>query len=207
MMLAAASPRSELLQALAKLGFPVTKVDDAADLVDSQPAHGWDLLIVDLADGSPVLIRRAKELLGLPVLAVADEASAVAEVEDLDDFIIAPIDEAELATRLQRLTRTDVSVEVIRFKDLELDIGTYQATLGGEAVDLTFMEYELLRFFASNPGRVWSRAQILSMVWGYDYFGGSRTVDVHVRRLRAKLGEERRSWIETVRSVGYRFGP
>ena len=76
----------------------------------------------------------------------------------------------------------------------------------GKPVDLTYMEYELLRYFIGNPGRVWSREQLLSKVWGYDYFGGARTVDVHVRRLRSKLGEERASWITTVRSVGYRFG-
>ena len=96
--------------------------------------------------------------------------------------------------------------EILRFRDLELNTATYQATVGGGPRDLTFMEYELLRFFVENRGRVWSREQILSKVWGYDYFGGSRTVDVHVRRLRAKLGEERSSWITTVRSVGYRFG-
>ena len=96
--------------------------------------------------------------------------------------------------------------EVIIFKELSLNLATYQATLGSEPVDLTFMEYELLRFFATHPTRVWSREQLLSRVWGYDYFGGARTVDVHVRRLRAKLGEERASWITTVRSVGYRFG-
>jgi DNA-binding response OmpR family regulator len=71
---------------------------------------------------------------------------------------------------------------------------------------MTFMEYELLRFLMENPVRVWSREQLLSKVWGYDYYGGARTVDVHIRRLRAKLGEERSSWITTVRSVGYRFG-
>ena len=96
--------------------------------------------------------------------------------------------------------------ETIQFKDLALNTATYQAALAGTPVDLTFMEYELLRFFVTNIGRAWSREQILSKVWGYDYFGGSRTVDVHVRRLRAKLGEERASWITTVRSVGYRFG-
>ena len=87
-----------------------------------------------------------------------------------------------------------------------LNLATYQATLGGEPIDLTYMEYELLRFFVTHPVRVWSREQLLERVWGYDYFGGARTVDVHVRRLRAKLGEERASWITTVRSVGYRFG-
>jgi DNA-binding response OmpR family regulator len=78
--------------------------------------------------------------------------------------------------------------------------------LAGHPLDLTFMEYELLRFFVEHPTRVWTREQLLSEVWGYEYFGGARTVDVHVRRLRAKLGEERASWIGTVRSVGYRFG-
>ncbi|NNC41206.1 MAG: winged helix-turn-helix domain-containing protein [Acidimicrobiia bacterium] len=73
-------------------------------------------------------------------------------------------------------------------------------------MDLTYMEYELLRYFIEHQGRVWSREQLLAKVWGYDYFGGARTVDVHVRRLRAKLGGERASWITTVRSVGYRFG-
>ena len=88
----------------------------------------------------------------------------------------------------------------------DINTATYQATIAGHPRDLTFMEYELLRFFVEHPKRVWSREQILSKVWGYDYYGGSRTVDVHVRRLRAKLGEERSSWIATVRSVGYRFG-
>ena len=95
---------------------------------------------------------------------------------------------------------------MVAFKDLSLNLATYQATIGSQPVDLTFMEYELLRFFVTNQTRVWSREQLLSRVWGYDYFGGARTVDVHVRRLRAKLGEERASWITTVRSVGYRFG-
>ena len=95
---------------------------------------------------------------------------------------------------------------MLRYQDLELNTATYQATIAGSPKDLTYMEYELLRFLMENPSRVWSREQILSKVWGYDYFGGSRTVDVHVRRLRAKLGEERSSWITTVRSVGYRFG-
>jgi DNA-binding response OmpR family regulator len=95
---------------------------------------------------------------------------------------------------------------VVRFKDLELNPLTFQATLDGEPMDLTYMEYELLRFFMENPVRVWSREQLLSKVWGYEYYGGARTVDVHVRRLRSKLGEGRASWITTVRSVGYRWG-
>ena len=147
----------------------------------------------------------------LDVLLVIDR-TMTAEVEDelgLADFILSPIDRTELRVRLGRLGATPTRSEpdeVLRFRDLELNTATYQATVAGEPCDLTFMEYELLRFFVENPARVWSREQILSKVWGYEYFGGSRTVDVHVRRLRSKLGEERSSWITTVRSVGYRFG-
>ena len=87
-----------------------------------------------------------------------------------------------------------------------LNLETYQAALVGRPLDLTYMEYELLKFFATHPGKVFTREQLLSRVWGYEYYGGARTVDVHVRRLRAKLGEEHANLIQTVRSVGYRFG-
>ncbi len=87
-----------------------------------------------------------------------------------------------------------------------LNFETYQAAVSGKPLDLTYMEYELLKFFVTHPGKVFTREQLLSRVWGYEYYGGARTVDVHVRRLRAKLGEENANLIQTVRSVGYRFG-
>jgi len=89
---------------------------------------------------------------------------------------------------------------------LALNLETYQAAVNGSPLDLTYMEYELLKFLASHPGKVFTRETLLSRVWGYDYYGGARTVDVHIRRLRAKLGEEHAGLIHTVRSVGYRFG-
>ena len=87
-----------------------------------------------------------------------------------------------------------------------MNLETYQATIDGRAMDLTYMEYELLRFLATNPQRVFTRETLLNRVWGYEYYGGARTVDVHIRRLRAKLGEENAHLIQTVRSVGYKFG-
>ena len=93
----------------------------------------------------------------------------------------------------------------IRNGDLSVDEATYSAKLKGRVLDLTFKEFELLKYLAQHPGRVFTRAQLLQEVWGYDYFGGTRTVDVHVRRLRAKLGPEHESLIGTVRNVGYRF--
>ena len=126
---------------------------------------------------------------GAPVLVVASRAQIglLEAAEAFDDFVLTPLDHEELRLRLLRLTggAADPALEPIRFKELELDPATYQARLGSAPLDLTYMEYELLRFFAANPGRVWRREQLLSRVWGYDYFGGARTVDVHVRRLRA----------------------
>ena len=87
-----------------------------------------------------------------------------------------------------------------------MNIETYQATIDSSPLELTYMEYELLRFLATQPGKVFTRETLLNQVWGYDYYGGGRTVDVHIRRLRAKLGEEHANLISTVRSVGYRFG-
>jgi DNA-binding response OmpR family regulator len=94
---------------------------------------------------------------------------------------------------------------VIRSGDLSVDETTYSAKLRGRPLELTFKEFELLKYLAQHPGRVFTRAQLLQEVWGYDYYGGTRTVDVHVRRLRAKLGPEHESMIGTVRHVGYKF--
>ena len=110
----------------------------------------------------------------------------------------------ELGARVHALVGGSKS-EILAFKDLIINLKTYEAKAGDVLLDLTFMEYELLKFFVVNQENVWSREQLLEKVWGYDYFGGARTVDVHVRRLRAKLGDQRNDWIKTVHSVGYKF--
>lgn len=126
-----------------------------------------------------------------------------------DDFLIAPVDIAELDIRLKHLlwkSGRGPLPELIEYGPLVLNLETYQAAISGRVLDLTYMEYELLKFLSSRPGKVFTRETLLSRVWGYEYYGGARTVDVHVRRLRAKLGEQHESLIQTVRSVGYRFG-
>ena len=110
----------------------------------------------------------------------------------------------EVGARVHALVG-DSESEILEFKDLSINLKTYEAKAGEALLDLTFMEYELLKFFVVNQENVWSREQLLEKVWGYDYFGGARTVDVHVRRLRAKLGDKRNNWIKTVHSVGYKF--
>jgi len=110
-----------------------------------------------------------------------------------------------LRHRLRRAGNESVAPR-IEHGVLSMNLETYQASIDGRVMDLTYMEYELLRFLATNPNRVFTRETLLSRVWGYEYYGGARTVDVHVRRLRAKLGEEHAHLIATVRSVGYKFG-
>jgi DNA-binding response OmpR family regulator len=203
-----------LISSLLTSGYQPVPIADVADAARKAPATGWDAAIFDLGEAPDLALRVASKLkdeLAVPILIVVNRTlTADLDGEDgFDDFVLTPIDPVELRIRLRRLGAVE-SIElgdpVLRFHDLELNTATYQAKVAGEPKDLTYMEYELLRFLVENPNRVWSREQILSKVWGYDYFGGSRTVDVHVRRLRAKLGEERASWITTVRSVGYRFG-
>jgi DNA-binding response OmpR family regulator len=186
------------------------KAERVTDLESEFPGDAG-ALVVELGN-EPLRRLRMLEALSVespvPVLAVIDptQLTMVEAAVGITDFLMAPPDHAELRLRVRRLTHAAGNDEVHHFKDLELNILTYQAALAGRPIDLTYMEYELLRFFIEHQGRVWSREQLLSKVWGYEYYGGARTVDVHVRRLRAKLGEERASWITTVRSVGYRFG-
>ena len=150
---------------------------------------------------------------GNPPVLVLVSGAQLADLElrdDLfDDFCLAPFHPAELEARLRHLlwrVGGGARPDMIEYRELSLNLETYQASIAGRPLDLTYMEYELLKFLAQNPGKVFTREMLLNRVWGYEYYGGARTVDVHVRRLRAKLGEEHAGLIQTVRSVGYRFG-
>jgi len=148
-----------------------------------------------------------------PLLAVVEEAGLVAISDDwgLDDVVLATAGPAEVEARLRlALSRgageaDGVSGAMINHGALSIDPDRYAAKLKGRPLDLTYKEFVLLKFLAQHPGRVFTRDQLLREVWGYDYFGGHRTVDVHVRRLRAKLGSEYESMIGTVRQVGYKL--
>lgn len=156
-------------------------------------------------------MRRRDNRVDRIIVLVSGAQLADLEMRDdmFDDFCLAPIHPRELDSRLRHLFYTEMAASresLIEYSGLILNTETYQASFGGKPLDLTYMEYELLKFLAQNPGKVFSREVLLSRVWGYEYYGGARTVDVHIRRLRAKLGEEHANLIETVRSVGYRFG-
>ncbi len=151
----------------------------------------------------------------VPVIVIVTEGGLTVVAADwgVDDVLLTTAGPAEVEARLRlttgRLAMTrdedDPDTSIIRSGAVEIDEASYTAKLDGRSLDLTFKEFELLKYLAQHPGRVFTRQQLLQEVWGYDYFGGTRTVDVHVRRLRAKLGPEREVLIGTVRNVGYRF--
>ena len=146
----------------------------------------------------------------VPVL-VALASGALADgvgVAEGHELLIEPFSADELQARIARARRAVNGIDhddIVRVGSLEMNLATYQVAIGGRPVDFTYMEYELLKFLVTHPRRVFSREALLNRVWGYDYYGGARTVDVHVRRVRAKLGSEHASRIKTVRSVGYRW--
>ena len=167
---------------------------------------------VDLADARATCRMLHATGSGFPLMAVVTDAGLIALSADwgLDDIILAGAGPAEVEARLRLATGrlappTGSDSATVRAGDLTIDHDTYAARLKGRPLDLTYKEFELLKFLAQHPGRVFTRDQLLREVWGYDYFGGTRTVDVHVRRLRAKLGSEYESMIGTVRQVGYKF--
>jgi DNA-binding response OmpR family regulator len=152
---------------------------------------------------------------GAPIIAITTEGGLSAFTADwgFNDVILDTAGPAEVDARIRiavgahqaQIEASDPTSSEIRQGDVVIDENTYTAKIKGTSLDLTFKEFELLKYLAQHPGRVFTRAQLLQEIWGYDYFGGTRTVDVHIRRLRSKLGPEFESIIGTVRNVGYRF--
>lgn len=172
-----------------------------------------DLLCLDISSGAAVnglgaLLRDPELLGGPPLLAITarEQFYLVGPGSGVSDVIATPLDRDELQLRISRLVSAASAEDsqLLRRGELLIDQERYTVRLGDAAVDLTYKEYELLRFLAQNPGKAFTREMLLNQVWGYDYYGGARTVDVHIRRIRAKI-ERHEPYIETVRNVGYRF--
>ncbi|WP_045824268.1 winged helix-turn-helix transcriptional regulator [Williamsia herbipolensis] len=215
LLLLTADPTPEsVLPSLSLLAHTVRVVP--TEVSSLMEAGNADVAIVD-ARTDLAAARGLCRLLGstgssVPVVAVLTEGGLVAVNAEwgLDEFLLPGTGPAELDTRLRLLVvRTrgvaaEESSGKVSLGELVIDEGTYTARLRGRPLDLTYKDFELLKYLAQNAGRVFTRAQLLQEVWGYDFFGGTRTVDVHVRRLRAKLGTEHESLIGTVRNVGYK---
>lgn len=215
---------AEILPSLSLLDHAITLAPPSADIllglsVTPPGQSGATVPDAVLVDARRDLVR-VKELLrqvsevGLPVLAVISEGAWAAVSADwgADDVILHTAGPGEVEARIRlaigrAAAPAKAPAEEVRSGELVIDEATYSARIRGVALDLTFKEFELLKFLAQHPKRVFTRSQLLQEVWGYDYFGGTRTVDVHVRRLRAKLGPENEALIGTVRNVGYKFVP
>jgi DNA-binding response OmpR family regulator len=205
---------SDLARDLAELGFAPRRVAAGGALRPEGdgggPPRPPDLALVLADPGLCARLEDDEDLGDVPVLvAVAgEELDAGDAVHEGHELIVLPARPGELRARIARARRRVNGVpddNVVRLGTLEVNLATYQVAIAGRPVDFTYMEYELLKFLVTHPGRVFSREALLSRVWGFDYYGGARTVDVHVRRVRAKLGAEHAGRIKTVRSVGYRF--
>lgn len=172
-----------------------------------------DAVVLDLRDlpqtACEILLDAYNDHDAAIVLFLDEERLArVAADTAVEDFVVAPASPAEVVRRLERAIFRKRGIEqddFVRVGALAIDLANYRVTVDGEPVVLTFKEYELLRFLATNAGRVFTREQLLNRVWGYDYFGGARTVDVHIRRIRSKIESGSHTFIETVRNVGYRL--
>jgi DNA-binding response OmpR family regulator len=213
----ALQPSVEVLPGLSLLGHQVKILPAEGSALLEAPDS--DLLLVD----GRLELAHARDLCRLirttgtdiPVLLIVTEGGLAVVTHDwgMDDVVLHTSGPAELEARVRlaigrlaaRRDADDPEAHVIRSGEVVVDDASYTAKVGGRSLDLTFKEFELLKYLAQHPGRVFSRQQLLQEVWGYDYFGGTRTVDVHVRRLRAKLGPEHETLIGTVRNVGYRF--
>ena len=174
-------------------------------------SHGVSLLDMDEATtGSEgwELAQKMRQDMNIPLIAVMSGEKLTDLDSSIDDFVVKPWEPDEVTARIKRILRQKESIEgenVIRCGDLVIDSTKCEVSLCGKRIILTFREYQLLRFLANNKGKVFTRDVLLNKVWGWDYYGGDRTVDVHIRRLRGKIEDSCHAFIETVRNIGYKL--
>ena len=205
---------SDLARAIEGEGLSYHPALDLNRDINGHIDEALDAVVLDMSSLAPSqlqdLLSQCRGL-GLPVVGILP-AGKMEEwdpsLNNIDDFAVQPLHPGELQLRIQRAIfklKGPPSQKVIRVRDLIIDRERYEVALAGRRVLLTYKEYQLLLLLASTPGRVYDREALLNQVWGYDYFGGTRTVDVHIRRLRSKIEDATHSFIETIRNVGYRF--
>jgi DNA-binding response OmpR family regulator len=201
---------------LGRLGYVVYTPAEVVAFMEAACSQRPDLAIIDLVANGLGGLQLCREIRGdlhlrdLPVLAVATPAllSGLTPEVGFNDFLVEPFspEEVEARVRMVRYRMRHVGADdVVEVGPLRLHLAAYQAAVDGRMMDLTHLEFELLKFLATHRGTVYTRDMLLSLVWGEDYYWGTRTVDVHIRRLRAKLSEQHANVIQTVRGVGYRF--
>lgn len=208
----------EIHQRLLHHGFTLTAKPDENNLVEDTLGGKPDILMADI-EGAQSLssesalwegIRELKKEKKITVILLVpgNLVSLVNSRPEIDDFIVKPLNHDELLTRIKRSLKLGFASrgeEIIKCGDLVIDQAQCEVFIAGRPAQLTFKEYELLKFLAMHKNRVFSREALLDQVWGIDYFGGDRTVDVHIRRLRGKIEDAEHTFIDTIRNIGYKF--
>jgi DNA-binding response OmpR family regulator len=208
----------ELDSGLTGMGFACQTTNSADAAVEILKGEPLDIVLVD-ADGLSTSswsglksdqLPKIKAAVHLPVIVLMPRGilDGVDSYFEIDDFVVRPFDLSELAARMRRMlnrTNNTGNQDSIRRGDLVIDLAKCEVSLNGKLIVLTFKEYELLKFLMRHKGKVFTREALLNEVWGYDYYGGDRTVDVHIRRLRSKIEDANHTFIDTVRNIGYKF--
>ena len=208
-------PIRQLRVDLAQGGLDCLIVPQNNEAIKQIAGQSPGLLLLDTDEatiGSEVweLAQRTRQERQIPIIALLprEKLNGFDFSIGIDDFVVKPWEATEVITRVKRILKQKESMEsedIIRCGDLVIDSVKCEVSLSGKPIILTFKEYQLLKFLASNKGKVFTREALLNKVWGWDYYGGDRTVDVHIRRLRSKIEDINHSFIETIRNIGYRF--
>ena len=203
----------KLQSELAELGFVVLLASDKEKFLERIIRSSPELIMLEMNGQVSQkvlrdLTRSGKIRSQVPIMALVtpENLTQPGDYLGVDDFVLRPYNSREIAFRIHRLLQRSIKRdEILDCGELVIDLANCEVRVGGKVVELTFKEYELLKFLAQDRGRVFTREALLDKVWGYDYFGGDRTVDVHIRRLRSKIELSGQTFIETVRNIGYRF--
>jgi two-component system alkaline phosphatase synthesis response regulator PhoP len=208
-------PIRKLRVDLAQGGLDCLIVPQNNEAIKQIAGQSLELLLLDANEatiGSEVweLAQRMRQEMNIPLIALMsrEKLNGLDFSTSIDDFVVKPWETTEVTARIKRILRQKGGMEsedIIRCGDLVIDSAKCEVSLGGKSIILTFKEYQLLKFLANNKGKVFTREALLNKVWGWDYYGGDRTVDVHIRRLRSKIEDINHSFIETIRNIGYKF--
>jgi DNA-binding response OmpR family regulator len=205
----------DLSSGLSRLGFSCTACIYADDVIQQDARQSFNAVLIDISsisihgDSAWKWFRRLKLRRVMPVIALVSSSTIHLVLEQgFEDFVVKPWNMDELSVRIRRAVSHSTKPDrdsVIKVGDLVIDPVRCEVELAGRLLALTFKEYELLKLLATSKGKVFTREALLNEIWGYDYYGGDRTVDVHIRRLRSKIEDPLHSFIETVRNIGYKF--
>ncbi len=203
----------KLRAALVQSGFDCLIVPHNNEAIEQIAVQSPGVMLLDADEASTgseawELAQSIRQDMNIPLITLVSREKFNGLDSSIDDFVVKPWKPDEVTVRIKRILKQKEGIDeedIIKCGDLVIDLDKYEVSLNSKPIMLTFREYQLLKFLASNKGKVFTREALLNKVWGWDYYGGDRTVDVHIRRLRSKIEDPTHTFIETVRNIGYRL--